>query len=1254
MGQYRVFVEKRPEFATEAEALRHDLNETLHLGLNKVRVINVYDLFNVSADELDIATTQVLSEVVTDVVSSELQLTEKDNVFAIEYLPGQFDQRADSAMQCLSLLCGNDKAVIKSGKVYILEAPQKLDNDKLQEIKNYLINPVESHEKDLGAPLELVAAPTPEPVPVFQGFRELNSKQLEEFLKEHGMAMSLADISMIQEYFQNQEKRDPTETELRVLDTYWSDHCRHTTFETVLKDIKFEKGRFQDLLQKAFDDYLVARARVYADRPLDKIKPMTLMDLATIAAKDQRKLGLLDDQEISDEINACSIYVNVDVDGATEPWLLMFKNETHNHPTEIEPFGGASTCIGGAIRDPLSGRSYVYQAMRLSGVSDIIEPIEKTISGKLPQKVIARGAAHGNSSYGNQIGLATSFVKEIFHPGYQAKHLEVGAVVGAVPASYVKRLQPTAGDVVLLLGGATGRDGIGGATGSSKVHTEESVESASSEVQKGNAPMERRIQRLFRNPQVTELIKKCNDFGAGGVCVAIGELADGLDIDLDAVPVKYDGLNGTELAISESQERMAVLVSPQDVAAFQELAAAENLDAVVVAHVTGDNRLTMEWRGDKIASLSRDFLNTNGAKQEADIVVKTNLANSPLANPVIPAGANFTEQFLNNLKRPNVASRQGMVEMFDSTVGAGTVFMPYGGKFQLTEAEGSAHKLPLRHGITDTASILTYGYDPELSSWSPFHGALYAVIDSIAKVVAMGGDWHGIRFSFQEYFQRLGFDPEKWGAPFSALLGALTAQQEFGLPAIGGKDSMSGTFQDMHVPPTLISFAVQTAPASQLISPEFKRAGQYVYLVTAGLSDDLVPDFEQLKANFSFIYDEIAAGNIMAASTVKSWGIAEALAKMSFGNKIGVVVPDVSGLELFNPIPGALIVASEKPLEFEQARLLGNTTAEPTIDIENNTIDIEPAIKTWQSQYEHIYPVIAPPSVEPVETTATPRFVGAPSKPRGVLLKAQPHVYLPTFPGTNCEYDSARAFEHAGATTTIDVFRNRNASDVQHSISSMAEQIVKSQILMLSGGFSAGDEPDGSGKFIAAVLQNAEIRAAVEDLLNRGGLILGICNGFQALIKVGLLPYGEFGKVTTESPTLFKNDINRHISKIIQTRIANNNSPWLAHTNIGDIHNVVVSHGEGKFVANENMLNHLAATGQIATQYVDPEGNPTMNPQYNPNGSAWAIEGITSPDGRIFGKMGHSERIGPNLYKNVLGNYNQRLFQSGVEYFKNN
>lgn len=1235
MSQYRIFVEKKDIYATEAKSLRHDLNENLHLNLTDARVINVYDLFNVNEVELETAKQNVLSEIVTDQTSDSIELNDT-TYFAVEFLPGQYDQRADSAIQCIQLLTGNDEVRVKSGKVIILDGVQS--EEELTKIKNYYINPIEMREKDLAAPLHLDESVEIEDVKTYEGFVDYSDEALATFLKTNGMAMSLADIKLIQGYFLKEEKRNPTETELKVLDTYWSDHCRHTTFETLIENVTFESGRFHEILQQTFNEYCGMRERVHHNK-----KPMTLMDMATIAMKEQRKLGLLNDLEVSDEINACSVYIDVDVDGVNEPWLLMFKNETHNHPTEIEPFGGASTCIGGAIRDPLSGRSYVYQAMRISGGANVLEAIEDTMEGKLPQKIISKRSADGNSSYGNQIGLPTSFVREVYHEGYKAKHMEVGAVVGAVKASDVRREKPAPGDIIILLGGRTGRDGIGGATGSSKAHTENSIQTASSEVQKGNAPTERKIQRLFRNGEVTRLIKKCNDFGAGGVCVAIGELADGLNIDLNAVPVKYNGLNGTELAVSESQERMAVLVDPKDVEAFINFATLENLEAVVVAEVTNTNRLVMNWNGRPIVSLSRNFLDTNGARQTTDVKIKTDLESNPFESKI--EGKTIKDKFLNNLKQPNVASQQGMVEMFDATIGGTTVLMPYGGKYQLTETEGSVHKIPLRHGVTNTVSMLTYGYNPDVTSWSPFHGAAYAVVESMAKIIALGGKWQGIRFSFQEYFRRLGQDAENWGQPFAALLGSIYVQKGFNLPAIGGKDSMSGSFEDLHVPPTLISFAVQTEKANKVLSSEFKSPENYIYLIKHQPTKDLMPNIEQLKQNFDYIYDMVTVGCIKSAFSVKQGGIAEALAKMSFGNKIGANIK--TGYDVFDLQIGSIIVESDRPLLFDQAHLLGKTTSEPLIVINQEAITIEESLEAWQGTFENLYPVAAE-----AEKVKTPIVDYKNTIIKTSSLGATPQVFLPVFPGTNCEYDSARAFEQAGAKSIIDVFCNQNHEDIEGSIERMVKYINESQILMLSGGFSAGDEPDGSGKFITSVLMNEQVRESIEGLLERDGLILGICNGFQALIKSGLLPYGQFGMVTEESPTLVKNNINRHMSKIIQTRIASNKSPWLSGANVGDIHNVAISHGEGKFVANDAMIKQLIENGQVATQYVDLNGKPTMDGIYNPNGSIAAIEGITSPDGRILGKMGHSERMGNQIFKNVSGDYDQLIFQSGVKYFK--
>jgi len=1195
----------------------------------------VYDLFHVSEAAVQVAKESVLSEVVADDVFETLNLDRLTH-FATEFLPGQYDQRADWAQQSLLLLTGNEKAVVKSGKVLILSGAN--DGD-LEKVKKFVINPIEAQEKDLSAPLSLPELGTPDAVPVYDGFNQLDEAGLAAFLADHGMAMTLADLVHIQKYFRDEEGRDPFETEIKVLDTYWSDHCRHTTFETILNDVKFEAGNFQASMQVAFDEYLAMREFAHGERLSQK--PMTLMDMATIAGREQRKLGTLDDMEVSDEINACSIYIDVEIDGKTEPYLLMFKNETHNHPTEIEPFGGASTCIGGAIRDPLSGRAYVYQAMRIAGAADITEKIADTMTGKLPQVTISKVSAHGNSSYGNQIGLATTFVREIYHPGYKAKHMEVGAVVAAAPAKNVIRKKPVAGDVIILLGGATGRDGVGGATGSSKSHDVESIQTASAEVQKGNAPVERKIQRLFRNHAVTTLIKKCNDFGAGGVAVAIGELADGLNIDLNKVPLKYAGLSGTEIAISESQERMAVVVDPTDAQKFIDLAREENLEAVAVATVTDDHRLTMHHNGINIVSMCRNFIDTNGVQGNMNIEVSTTMPTDLFTTKTV--GSDLKEQFLNNLQQHNVASQQGMVEMFDATVGAGSILMPYGGKYQLTETEGSVHKIPVLNGTTDLASILTYGHNAEITEKSPFHGAAYAVIESIAKVVALGGKWQGIRFSFQEYFRKLGLDPQLWGQPFAALLGAVHVQKGFGLPAIGGKDSMSGTYEDLHVPPTLISFAVQTEKAGNIISSEFKAAGNYIYLIKHNPLADNMPNFAELKANYDFIYQNVTNKTIVSAFTVKHGGIAEGLAKMTFGNKIGLDVTVETGL--FDKLIGTIIVESTTELQLDSAVLLGRTTDTDFLKINDTTIAIEDAIAAWEAPFKTIYPKATNPDKSTVEPISYEKINIQPSG-----RKAKPRVLVSAFPGSNSEYDSAAAFQCAGADTHINVFRNLSAADITASIDQLATEIKNSQILFLPGGFSAGDEPDGSAKFITAVLNNAQVRASIEDLLSRDGLIIGICNGFQALVKSGLLPYADFN-VSTESPTLAHNNISRHQSKIVQTRYTGANSPWFNNINVGDIHNVALSHGEGRFTAADYTITKLIDEGLVAFQYVDPKGTPTMDEIYNPNGSAMAIEGLISPDGRVLGKMGHSERSGKDIFKNVSGNYDQKIFTSGVEYF---
>ncbi len=1241
--KFRIFVEKKAGFNVEAENLKKDLIESLNLSnLENVRVLNIYDIFNIEESEIESAKKIVFSEIVTDEVYSNIELYNK-NYIAAEFLPGQFDQRADSAVQCLNLISEKNEAVeVKSGKLIILEGA--ISPEDLAKIKSYYINPVEMREKKLDS-LNIEEAVSAGDVQSFEGFINYSLDELEAFRSREGLAMTLEDVAFIQDYFKNTEKRDPIETEIKVLDTYWSDHCRHTTFETKLKDIVIPQGKFGEVMQETFEEYLKSREYVHGTRLEEKY--ISLMDMATISGKEIRKNGKLDDMEISEEINACSVYIDVDVDGKTEKWLLMFKNETHNHPTEIEPFGGASTCIGGAIRDPLSGRSYVYQAIRVTGAANPLEKVEDTMPGKLPQKKITKEAAHGYSSYGNQIGLATGHVAEIYDEGYKAKRMEVGAVVGAVKADWVRRESPSAGDIVVLLGGKTGRDGCGGATGSSKEHTEESLETCGAEVQKGNAPTERKIQRLFRNPEVTKLIKKCNDFGAGGVSVAIGELSDGLIINLDKVPTKYSGLNGTELAISESQERMAVVVEAKDVEKFIKLSEKENLEAVVVAEVTDTNRLVITWRGKKIVDIARSFLDTNGVTGENDIEVEAPESDNPIEK-VETTGKTLKEKWLNMLGSLNVCSQKGLMETFDSTIGASTVLMPFGGKYQLTPTEGSVQKLPVLHGKTDTASAITWGYNNKIANWSPFHSGAYAVVESMAKIVALGGDWKNIRLSFQEYFQRLGKNPKYWGKPFAALLGTLFVQKQMEIPAIGGKDSMSGTFNELHVPPTLISFAVSPLKASQVVSQEFKSAGSKLYLVKHTALDNLMPNMDELKENFDFVHENIKNGKIVATMTLKHGGIAEAISKMSFGNKIGASIKDL-GEDLFRLNYGSMVIEAKEELNGIPALVeLGETNSTGKIVVGDMEIGVEEALAAWTKTLEPVFPSKTKEKAEKLPWKSFER--------KDILVAknkiAKPKVFVPVFPGTNCEYDSMRAFEMAGAEPNSMVFRNLNHTMIEQSISEMVKNIEDSQILMFPGGFSAGDEPDGSGKFIATILNNPLISEAISKFLERDGLILGICNGFQALIKSGLLPYGEIGRVAEDSPTLTFNTIGRHISKMVSTKVASNKSPWLADIEVGSVHQIAVSHGEGRFVANEEVVKSLFENGQIATQYVDLEGNPTTDSEFNPNGSVWAIEGITSLDGRILGKMGHSERIGENLYKNIIGEKEQKLFHNGVKYFK--
>lgn len=1259
---YRIFVEKKEDFRVEAQNLMNDLRENVGIeSLDFLRILNIYDVFNLSKEELEKMEKIVFSEVNVDKVYNSLEevfsaVENKENIhFAVEFIPGQYDQRADSAVQCIDLLADNENFNVKSGKLIVLYG--NITPEELAKIKKYYINEVEMREKNLDILEENPEQENTEKVPVYENFINKTSEEIADMRNNLELAMTTNDLLFIQEYFKNEEKRNPTETEIRVLDTYWSDHCRHTTFETIIDDVKIENEVYRDIIEKALGEYVKSREYVHGEK-LGK-KPMTLMDLATVFGKEQRKRGELSDLEVSDEINACSIYIDVPVKGKTEKWILQFKNETHNHPTEIEPFGGASTCIGGAIRDPLSGRTFVYQAVRISGSGDPTEKLNDTLKGKLPQRVITQKAAHGYSSYGNQIGLATTYVNEIYDEGYKAKRLELGLVVGAAPAENIIREKPEKGDVVILLGGRTGRDGIGGATGSSKEHTTESSEKCSAEVQKGNAVTERKIQRLFRNREVTQLIKKCNDFGAGGVSVAIGELADGLEINLDKVRVKYVGLTGTELAISESQERMAVVVANENVEKFIKLAEEENLEAYKVAEVNDTGRLVMKYRNEVIADISREFLNTNGAKSNINIEIeKTGKLN--LERKV--DGENFKERFINNLKDLNVCSQRGLMETFDSSIGSTTVLMPYGGKYQLTPSDVSVQKVSVENAETDVASMVGYGYNPFVAKQSTFHGGAYAVIESIAKVVAAGGNYKNIRFTFQEYFERLGKDSKKWGRPLSALLGAFHIQKEFGLPSIGGKDSMSGTFNDISVPPTLVSFAVSMTTAENVISPEFKKAGNNIYLVRTAYDENDLPDLKELKKNFDFITENIKNKKIVSAVAIKNGGLSEAVAKMAFGNKLGADIKSdgiIGENEWFKAEYGTFIVETAEKFDYENAVLLGNVISEGKIVIDSKVeINLDELIEEWEKPLEKIFPT----RKEIENCHLLPHCNGTKYKKIELVERenvissfsnsiAKPRVFIPVFPGTNCEYDLERAFNREGGIAKIGVFNNLTHENILNSIDGFVKEIENSQILMLPGGFSAGDEPDGSAKFMVAVLKNGRVKEAIDKLLKRDGLILGICNGFQALIKSGLLPYGEVRELNEDSPTLTFNNINKHMSKIVMTKIISNNSPWLMGMNEGDIHAIPMSHGEGRVVITEEEYKKLYKNNQIATKYVDFEGNPSMDSQFNPNGSYYAIEGMLAHKGRIFGKMAHSERTGKNLYKNIYGNKDQNIFKNGVKFF---
>ena len=1260
---YRIFVEKKEDFRVEAQNLMNDLRENVGIeSLDFLRILNIYDVFNLSKEELEKMEKIVFSEVNVDKVYNSLEevfaaVENKENIhFAVEFIPGQYDQRADSAVQCIDLLADNENFNVKSGKLIVLYG--NITPEELAKIKKYYINEVEMREKNLNILEGNPEQENTEKVPVYENFINKTSEEIADMRNNLELAMTANDLLFIQEYFKNEEKRNPTETEIRVLDTYWSDHCRHTTFETIIDDVKIENEEYRDIIEKTLGEYVKSREYVHGEK-LGK-KPMTLMDLATVFGKEQRKRGELPDLEVSDEINACSIYIDVPVKGKTEKWILQFKNETHNHPTEIEPFGGASTCIGGAIRDPLSGRTFVYQAVRISGSGDPTEKLNDTLKGKLPQRVITQKAAHGYSSYGNQIGLATTYVNEIYDEGYKAKRLELGLVVGAAPAENIIREKPEKGDVVILLGGRTGRDGIGGATGSSKEHTTESSEKCSAEVQKGNAVTERKIQRLFRNREVTQLIKKCNDFGAGGVSVAIGELADGLEINLDKVRVKYVGLTGTELAISESQERMAVVVANENVEKFIKLAEEENLEAYKVAEVNDTGRLVMKYRNEVIADISREFLNTNGAKSNINIEIeKTGKLN--LERKV--DGENFKERFINNLKDLNVCSQRGLMETFDSSIGSTTVLMPYGGKYQLTPSDVSVQKVSVENAETDVASMVGYGYNPFVAKQSTFHGGAYAVIESIAKVVAAGGNYKNIRFTFQEYFERLGKDSKKWGRPLSALLGAFHIQKEFGLPSIGGKDSMSGTFNDISVPPTLVSFAVSMTTAENVISPEFKKAGNNIYLVRTAYNENDLPDLKELKKNFDFITENIKNKKIVSAAAIKNGGLSEAVAKMAFGNKLGADIKSdgiIGENEWFKAEYGTFIVETAEKFDYENAVLLGNVISEGKIVIDSKVeINLDELIEEWEKPLEKIFPT----RKEIENCHLLPHCNGTKYKKIELVERenvissfsnsiAKPRVFIPVFPGTNCEYDLERAFNREGGIAKIGVFNNLTHENILNSIDGFVKEIENSQILMLPGGFSAGDEPDGSAKFMVAVLKNGRVKEAIDKLLKRDGLILGICNGFQALIKSGLLPYGEVRELNEDSPTLTFNNINKHMSKIVMTKIISNNSPWLMGMNEGDIHAIPMSHGEGRVVITEEEYKKLYKNNQIATKYVDFEGNPSMDSQFNPNGSYYAIEGMLAHKGRIFGKMAHSERTGKNLYKNIYGNKDQNIFKNGVKFFK--
>ncbi len=1263
-GIRMVFVEKKAGFNEESQILLKDFKDNLGIkALEDVRVLNKYILGDMEEEQYVRTVNTILSEAPVDRVYEEnFEIGQDETAFGVEYLPGQYDQRADSASECIMLLTEEEKVPVKSSKVIILKG--NLNEEEINKIKSYYINPVDSREV---SPLSKVLEENleePNEVEVLDGFLDLNEEGLKNFHREKSLAMSLEDLKLIRDYFKS-EDRNPTITEIKVIDTYWSDHCRHTTFETIIKDVYIEEGKYSEPIKKAYEDYKNSRAYVYGENVNNK--EVKLMDLATIAMKELRKRRKLDDLDVSEEINACSINIEIETDKGSKEYLLMFKNETHNHPTEIEPFGGAATCLGGAIRDPLSGRSYVYQAMRVTGSADPTIGIEETLKGKLPQRKITLGAAHGYSSYGNQIGLATGQVSEIYHPNYAAKRMEVGAVIAATPKENVIRLNPLKGDIVILLGGRTGRDGIGGATGSSKEHTEESINQCGAEVQKGNAPTERKIQRLFRNKEVAQMIKRCNDFGAGGVSVAIGELCRGIDIDLNKVPKKYEGLDGTELAISESQERMAVVISSENADRFIKLSEEENLEATIVAEVTDTDILRMNWKDKTIVDIKRSFLDTNGAKQEISLKVK-----SPSVYPYEVKNCDVKEEWLKSLRNLNVCSQKGLIERFDSTIGGGTVLMPLGGKYQLTPAEGMAAKIPVLGGESKDASLMTYGFNPYLGVWSPFHMAFYSVIESVTKIAAMGGDYKKVRLTFQEYFEKLLRDEEKWGKPFAALLGAYKAQMDLGLPAIGGKDSMSGSFGELNVPPTLVSFAVGLEKASRIISPEFKNIRSTLVLMKGEKLEDGTLEMEDFKNNLEKLYKLIGEEKVISAYSLKFGGVSEGITKMSLGNRIGAILNNISKEELFGFNYGSLILEVKEGVNLEEEfkgtnyKVIGSTIKDEVIKCEEYDFEVslEELKKAYEEKLEDVFKSKTEDKEECVSDLISNDKDGASILDNGQVhieekLKSKitrvekPRVVIPVFPGTNCEYDCRRAFEKEGAEVHEVIIRNLNKEALIDSINMLKKEIDKSQIIMLPGGFSAGDEPDGSAKFIATIFRNPKIKDSVMKLLNeRDGLILGICNGFQALIKLGLLPYGKIIDIEEDMATLTYNNINRHMSSIVRTKITSKKSPWFNEVSLGEVHSIPISHGEGRFVAPEALIKELVENDQIATQYVDLEGNMAMNMPYNPNGSSLAIEGITSRDGRILGKMGHSERIGENLYKNIPGEFDQKLFKSGVDYFR--